>query len=157
MRLWRLTNARFEASALLGDGAFQYGGRWNSPGNRVIYTAPSVAAATLEVLAHSGSVIDRYVAIELEVPTRLLHELDMSGAPRDWQRRERWCRAQGDAWLADALAHAPRGLGLIVPSAVLGVEVPERNVMLNVSHPSFASIRARRSIDVWLDERLGPP
>jgi RES domain-containing protein len=152
MRTWRLTSARYVASALLGDGAFQYGGRWNSPGKRVIYTAPSVAAAALEVIAHAGSVLEGYVAIELDVPPRLVTELHMTKAPKDWQRRLRWCQAQGDKWVESGSS-----VGLVVPSAILGIDVPERNVVLNVEHPDFAKVRALRSIDVWLDERLGVP
>lgn len=152
MRVWRITSGRFEAGALTGDGAFHYGGRWNSPGRRVIYTAPSVAAAALEVLAHAGLVLERYVTIELDVPTRLVRQLDMTDAPPDWQRRTQWCRSEGDRW-ADAVG----SVGLAVPSAVLGDAIPERNVILNVAHPDFAKVRALRTIELWLDERLGPP
>lgn len=152
MRVWRITSGRFEAGALSGEGALQYGGRWNGPGRRVIYTAPSVAAAALEVLAHAGSVLERYVTIELDVPTRLVRHLDMADAPPDWQRRTQWCRSHGDRW-----ADAASSVGLAVPSAVLGAAVSEYNVVLNVSHPDFAKVSPVRTIELWLDERLGRP
>lgn len=117
-----------------------------------MYCAPSVAAAVLEVVAHAGSVVERYAAIELSVRDDLVSTLDMTDAPLDWQRRSRWCRSKGDAWLEGLSS-----VGLVVPSAILGIEVSERNVILNVNHPEFRRVRVLRSIDVWLDERLGPP
>ena len=48
-------------------------------------------------------------------------------------------------------------LGLLVPSAVLGSAVPYRNIVLNVARPTFADLLPLRALDVWLDERVGPP
>jgi RES domain-containing protein len=39
-------------AALDGEDAFRAGGRWNSPGKRMVYTAESVALAVLENLVH---------------------------------------------------------------------------------------------------------
>ena len=154
MQHWRVCSAKYASTALSGEGAFRYGGRWNSVGKRVVYVGPSVSAAALEILVHAGSVTNKYAAIRIDLPRRFLSELDMSGAPVDWQRRGMWCRQQGDQWF-DSGASA----GLIVPSAVLGTEVPERNVVLNVEHKDFVKIAttAIPPIDLWLDERLGPP
>lgn len=38
-----------------GSGAALLGGRWNSPGNPVIYGSPTHACAMLEILAHAGT------------------------------------------------------------------------------------------------------
>ena len=37
-----------------GTGAMLFGGRWNSPGRRVICASASYACAMLEVLVHTG-------------------------------------------------------------------------------------------------------
>ena len=154
MKTWRVCSSRYKAKALNGQGAFLYGGRWNSAGKRAIYTGPSVAAAVLEILVHAGSLTQKYVAIQLEVPSRLVTELDMKGAPTDWQRRSHWCQKQGDDWFNDPKS----SLGLIVPSAVLGTGIPERNLVLNVDHKDFSKVRSlAKPLDLWLDERLGPP
>ena len=49
---WRIVRARFADSAFDGEGARRYGGRWNSRGTRMVYTAGSQALAALEMLVH---------------------------------------------------------------------------------------------------------
>lgn len=46
-----------------------HGGRWNSPGKLVVYTAESRALALAEILVHleSAGVLSRYVAIQVEL------------------------------------------------------------------------------------------
>ena len=41
-----------EDSPLSGMGAYLYGGRWNSPGQYVVYASGNVSLAMLEVLVH---------------------------------------------------------------------------------------------------------
>jgi RES domain-containing protein len=48
IRAWRITKARLVDSAFTGDGAKAYGGRWNSVGHAVVYTAGSESLAILE-------------------------------------------------------------------------------------------------------------
>lgn len=50
--LWRLCHPDFVDSAFSGVGASLAGGRWNSPGVRVVYAAESRALALLEQLVH---------------------------------------------------------------------------------------------------------
>src|ERR1700739_4951597 len=63
MEAWRITRARKSAEALSGEGARIYGGRWNSPGIRMVYTAGSRSLAILEILAHltKSAPLDNYV------------------------------------------------------------------------------------------------
>lgn len=51
---WRLDKARFARTWDSGEGAFHYGGRWNSPGVRAVYCALDPATALLEVAVHAG-------------------------------------------------------------------------------------------------------
>lgn len=51
---WRLDRDRYADLWDSGEGAFLLGGRWNSPGTRVIYCALDAATAALEVGVHSG-------------------------------------------------------------------------------------------------------
>jgi RES domain-containing protein len=51
---WRLDTARHAATWDSGEGAKLYGGRWNSPGNPVVYAALDPATAILEVAVHKG-------------------------------------------------------------------------------------------------------
>ncbi|MDX8406248.1 MAG: RES domain-containing protein [Mariprofundus sp.] len=53
---WRIVRADYAASAMNGDGAMRYGGRWNSPGTRLVYLAETRALAALEIIAHAADV-----------------------------------------------------------------------------------------------------
>ncbi|WP_158810839.1 RES family NAD+ phosphorylase [Beijerinckia sp. L45] len=49
---WRLDQALFRSSWDSGEGAYQFGGRWNSRGVRAVYCSLDPAAAILEVAVH---------------------------------------------------------------------------------------------------------
>ena len=69
--LWRITTARFAATAFSGEGARRYGGRWNPPGCEVVYTAQSPALALLELMVQDDPLRARYVLIPVTVPPDL--------------------------------------------------------------------------------------
>jgi RES domain-containing protein len=50
--LWRITRKPFLSQALEGLGAKRYGGRWNSKGFAMVYSAESLELAVLEALVH---------------------------------------------------------------------------------------------------------
>ncbi len=49
---WRLDQESFKATWDSGEGAFLYGGRWNTKGVRAVYCAIDPATAILEVAVH---------------------------------------------------------------------------------------------------------
>ena len=51
---WRFDAARFAATWDSGEGSFRFGGRWNSPGRRVVYCSLDPSTALVEVAAHLG-------------------------------------------------------------------------------------------------------
>jgi len=51
---WRLDRATYRTSWDSGEGAYQFGGRWNSSGVRAVYCSLDPATAILEVAAHEG-------------------------------------------------------------------------------------------------------
>jgi RES domain-containing protein len=148
MRVWRI--ARSAYPALDGEGARIAGGRWNSKGIPVVYTAGSRALAMLEVLVWTdpADVPKDYEMKEIVVPEGITvegvtpHEL-----PPDWRKpRNTACRAVGDAW-----ASAGRSLVLQVPSAL----IPEEpNFLINPRHPAAADVRVVVSRPFSFDPRL---
>lgn len=75
MRLWRIaTETReFAAIDLSGKGAAKNPGRWNGPGQPVVYASPTVALAMLETAAHinaMGLPLNRFL-VALEIPDDL--------------------------------------------------------------------------------------
>jgi RES domain-containing protein len=145
---WRLCDARFEATALTGEGAALVGGRWNSPGRRVVYASESRALALLEQLVHFDvDLMPRtLIAVTIMIPDGL--DTARMPSPDDGGRGfldQSDTRAFGDEWLAQR-----ETVALAVPSAVVS---QESNYLLNPEHPSFASV-LHRAEPFWIDPRL---
>jgi RES domain-containing protein len=51
---WRLDQAGFASDWDSGEGAFRFGGRWNTRGVRAVYCSIDPATAILEVAVHKG-------------------------------------------------------------------------------------------------------
>jgi RES domain-containing protein len=51
---WRLDARQFAPSWDSGEGAFRFGGRWNSVGTRAVYCSLDPATTILEVAVHRG-------------------------------------------------------------------------------------------------------
>ncbi|MGA2215908.1 MAG: RES domain-containing protein [Bryobacteraceae bacterium] len=132
-----------------GEGAALLGGRWNSPGRRVIYAAETYAGAMLELLASAniGRMPKHHVWIEILIGEDVsVDEVD-AGALRRWDAPDqRTSRMFGDTWYAEK-----RSTVLIVPSAVVRME---RNVVINQEHPGFRKLRASAPKPVVWDQRL---
>jgi RES domain-containing protein len=69
---WRLDQAKFAATWNTGEGAYLFGGRWNSRGIRAVYCSIDPACAILEVAVHKG-----FKALDT-VP-HVLTEIDIAG------------------------------------------------------------------------------
>lgn len=136
MRLYRLCRDSF--SALDGEGARLYGGRWNSPGVPVIYTSSSLSLAALEYLVHVDptDAPSDLVALTIEVPDTIpVETADLSRIANDWAKSASCssCQSIGDRWLSAATTALLR-----VPAA----PVPEEhNVLINPKHPDAAHAR----------------
>jgi RES domain-containing protein len=72
MKLWRIAGETraYRADDMSGAGAAKSPGRWNDDGQRVLYTATSLALAALETAAYvdaHGLPLNRHV-VSIEVP-----------------------------------------------------------------------------------------
>ena len=147
---WRIVKAKHESSAFDGEGARLAGGRWNSPGLAVIYTAQSAALAALEMLVHleSSSLLSSYVLIPCSFQKRLVLRLDRTRLPAQWRAHPAVPPLQllGDAWLKNGLSTV-----LEVPSVIIQ---SESNYLLNPVHPDFASIDVGPAQPLDFDVRL---
>jgi RES domain-containing protein len=137
---WRIARAVY--ADLSGTGALITGGRWNSPGRPVVYTAADASLAVLEVRVHldlpPDLLPDDYVLMRIEAATPPdIERVDVS--PSD-------TRAFGDAWLASG-----RSAVLDVPSAI----VPEsRNILINPTHPDARAFAIASMRPFGFDSRL---
>lgn len=142
MKLWRVARAPF--ADLSGEGARLYGGRWNSPGRAMLYTAENPALAILEVRVHldlePDLVPDDYVLIEMELGDAPAAALERT--PDD-------PAAFGDAWLARAGEPILKVPSFIAPQSF--------NYLVNPSHPGAAAIRIVSRQPFSFDRRLWLP
>ncbi len=149
-RAWRLVKARHAATAFDGEGARLHGGRWSSPGTRIVYTAESPALAVLEVLVHlqASAPLAAYVMFEVQVPEDLVQAL--ARPPAGWRRLPApdSTRRFGDAWV-----RAAKSVALSVPSVV---SPGERLLLLNPAHADFRRVVVGKAQPFALDPRLGP-
>jgi RES domain-containing protein len=51
-KVYRILRKAFARSPLDGEGAYLYGGRWSSPGTRLVYTSEHQSLAMLEYFVH---------------------------------------------------------------------------------------------------------
>jgi RES domain-containing protein len=145
---WRIADGRFDPFSPVG--ASLVGGRWNSPGQGVIYASASYAGAMLECLAHAGigRVPRTQVAVAIRIgPGVATETLHADGLPPGWADADlRVARSVGDAWLRER-----RSAVLLVPSVVARREF---NVLIHPGHPHFRRIRAAAPEPVLWDKRL---
>ena len=147
---WRLVTRRFKDTAFDGEGARISGGRWNSVGNPVVYTAATTSLGLLELLAHSSTtrLLPFYLAIPVVFDERLVDRFDRAQIPKGWRSHPlpRGTQKIGDGWIAPG-----HSCILEVPSVI----VPrESNFILNPKHPNFASVGIGEPIDLDVDARL---
>jgi len=147
LRAYRIADRR--RAVLDGTGAAVHGGRWNSPGRRVIYASETYAGAVLEKLVHTniGRIPKNQRYIEIVVPPNVAIEEVTPREVPGWDAADQVAStALGDRWY-----DSRRTAVLLVPSVVTLVE---RNVLINQDHPQFRRIRAGGPKPVVWDERL---
>lgn len=152
---WRIASDTrgWAADDLSGAGAETTGGRWNPPGQPVVYASMSRALACLETVVHlnaSGLPLNRYL-VELSIPDALwkaARRETPDSLPVGWDAEPASATSErlGGDWLAGGASAL-----LLVPSVV----VPEEwNILLNPRHAGAAGVKARK-VRKWLyDPRL---
>ncbi|MBZ0099545.1 MAG: RES family NAD+ phosphorylase [Taibaiella sp.] len=152
MLVYRIAKCEF-ADDLSGLGASMYGGRWNSKGTYILYTAGSIALALAEALVHMNTYPSpEYCKVAIEIPDDNIIELKISQLPVDWALVPPVdiLKAIGDTFVQNNKA-----IALKIPSVI----VPEEfNYLLNPRHPDFSSkVRKLKKVSFTLDERLYNP
>lgn len=150
VEVWRVVAQKYAATAFDGEGARRAGGRFNSPGTRVVYTADTLALALLEVAVHLPSfrALMGRVAFRMRIDETWVESLGDADLPSDWRSTppSRSAQVLGDQW-----ARAGRSVGLRLPSILLPHHT---NVVLNPSHPDFGRVEIGEPESVPIDPRL---
>ncbi len=147
MEVYRITLAEYAAS-LVAPGSQ---GRWNSYGNKVIYTAATRSLACLENLVHRDGegLKELFKVIVIALPDNIsIKELTIDSLPKGWTdyMKQTHTRRMGDNWLQSFDTCV-----LKVPSAIVQSEY---NYLMNPAHPDFKNIRISATEDFMFDSRL---
>lgn len=153
MIAWRICKAKRRDSALSGEGAAKFPGRWNSAGRHVVYLGESRSLAALEVLVHTEDLMllsaIEWVAIPVEFPDAVV-SVPVALPPRwDALPPPAATHKLGDDWL-----EAKESLVLRVPSAVTKGEF---NFLVNPAHGDFAKLKVHPAEPYRFDQRIGHP
>lgn len=150
MTAWRIVKAKFAAHAFEGEGARRFGGRWNSKGTAMVYTAGSQALAVLEMLVHleASDLLKHYRLVPVTFDQMMVKVLSPANLPANWKRRPTpaTVRAIGDKWVASA-----QSVILQVPSVIVPCE---SNYLLNPTHPDFGKLVIGKPQAFRFDRRL---
>ena len=147
---WRIVKSRYASTAFDGEGARLYGGRWNSPGTRMVYTSSTISLAVLEVLVHlqEASILSSYSLISASFNDVFVEHVDRSTLPDGWRTYPAPSELQriGDEWVRSRSSAV-----LEVPSVIVE---RESNYLLNPTHPDFSSLVIGEPEPFTFDERL---
>lgn len=149
MLVWRLARAAYPA--LDGEGVRLRGGRWNSPGTPVVYTAGHLSLAALEQLIHFNPdrLPEDLTAFAVEIPDSLdVERMEIEELSERWDKNAEVpeLRRLGDRWALEGEVPI-----LSVPSAVIP---EERNYLINPRHAAAGEVRVARQRRFAFDPRL---
>lgn len=150
MQAFRIVKKRHALTAFTGDGAREYGGRWNLPGTPMVYAAQTRALAALEALAHYAGAERRiaFVTFPIEAPDKLLARLLPNRLPADWRSEvpSRATQQLGSEWQASG-----ESVALLVPSVLIPQEFC---LLLNPEHPDTDKVMVGYPEAFQFDHRL---
>jgi RES domain-containing protein len=146
---YRIVQAEWAASAMTGEGARRFGGRWNPPGIPAVYLADSRALAALEIIVNAPREVLplAWRIFEVEVPEDLIETVKLGDLPDDWQAlpSSPGARLYGGGRLRSG------ALAFKLPSAVIPAEF---TLLVNPQHPDAGKLRISRPIEFRFDPRF---
>ena len=148
---YRICKTRYAATWFDGEGAYRFGGRWNSPGTRILYTAGSLSLAALEMLVHLNNeeILLAYSFATAEFDENLILSVeDFRTMPENWSASPPLLEIQqiGDEWEREMAS-----VVLKVSTSILPVE---SNFLINVAHPEFSKVKLGKPQPFTFDKRL---
>jgi RES domain-containing protein len=151
---WRLDDAKYKAAWDSGEGAYRFGGRWNSKGVRAVYCSLDPGTAILEIAVHKGfRALDTvpHVLTSLTITdASQVHVVEPTAVPNaNWLRPG--IPSAGQQAFGDALLR--QHAFVVIPSAV---STASWNLIFTPAMAAGAyAIRSQEAFA--LDTRLHPP
>ena len=134
------------AGDLSGTGSYLHGGRWNSPGTKLIYTAENNVLAAFEVSLRIPleQISRNYVMVPIEVPEDA--GVFVPHLSNNWNTDLLHSRQTGDAF-----AKERQHLLMKVPSALISDAF---NYLINPAHPMIGKVKPEQPRTILFDKRL---
>ena len=149
--MYRVLRKPYARTPFDGEGSYQYGGRWSSPGTRLSYSSEHQSLAMLEYFVHleASDAPPDLVLASADIPDDLSRQrIEIGTLPANW--RETPAPAEL-ARLGDKFVLTGKDCILMVPSAL----VPnENNWLINPMHEEFQKIKIRETEPLVYDSRL---
>ncbi|MCB0704879.1 MAG: RES family NAD+ phosphorylase [Saprospiraceae bacterium] len=136
---------------LSGRGAEISGGRWNSRGIPMLYSAENRALCTAEIAVHTplGIIPEDYMLLSIYIPDTLnILEYKAEDLPDDWRL---FPHPPSTKKLGDLFVREQHAVIMRVPSAIVGGEA---NILVNPRHPDASQIRLESVEPFVFDKRL---
>jgi RES domain-containing protein len=150
-RVYRVLRKAYARTPLDGEGAYLFGGRWSSPGTRLVYTSQHQSLAMLEYFVHldAADAPPDLVLVTAEVPNDLSRQrVAVDDLPSTWRRSPAPAEL---ARIGDEFVRKAANCVLSVPSALAP---NENNWLLNPQHPGFGRVVVSRIEPLIYDERM---
>ena len=151
MIVHRICKTKYGKTAFSGAGGLESAGRWHRKGQSIVYSAPTLSLAALELFVHLGRTDSKikFVSASATIPDKLVIEvLDPAALPAHWYSSPPSDATMdlGSRWCAEA-----RSVAIKVPSAVVRGEF---NYLLNPAHPDFKHLIISNPEAFTFDQRL---
>ena len=148
MEVYRIAKCKF-INDLTGIGAATFGGRWNSKGTHLIYSAASPSLALLETVVHISNIpLERYCMITISLPENKIKEMSSKDLPENWFVNPSADRLK---FIGDQFIKANVFLALKLPSAIM---MEDFNLLINPNHADFSKVNRVFVRTIPIDERL---
>lgn len=142
-----------------GQGAYLFGGRWNSPGRRAVYVSGTLTLAMLEVLVHiddtEAFLKKSHIYHNVRFNEADVAVLEASSLPQGWNARPETRASQrvGDEFLERA-EHPVLALPSMVVPRGLRYDPLYMNYLLNPEHPKVSGLELGAVEGLDWDPRL---
>lgn len=150
MIVYRLSRGKYEKD-LSGKGAKIAGGRWNSKGIPLLYTAQSRALCSVEIAVHVpfGVLPKNYKLLTIEFPdSAKIQTLSKKEFPSGWKENP---HPNSTQQIGDEFSQTGEYLVLKVPSVVVQGDF---NYLLNPNHSDFVKVKIIDIEPFEFDNRL---
>jgi RES domain-containing protein len=149
LKIYRIAKKNY-IKDLSGEGARLFGGRWNKPGNSMVYFSEYLSLCVLEILVHTEQQLltNDYHFLEVEIPESEIEIISLRKLFKNWRTNPPVSSTQdyGTNWLA-----SQKNLALKVPSAVLPHEY---NILINPNHKHFSKVKIICKSILDIDSRV---